>query len=499
MPIDDRTGRLRAAGLLSLALAAAPLTSAQSEFVYGPTASSDQGSRRVSAVSAACGGGFVSVGTSTAGGSTNSNVYVVRTTAAGAPIWELQYDIGPGSVDRGESIAVLAGGTGFVVAGSTQTATTAPADAFMLRLTCGGAIVWLNLYTTPNLAEGAFDLIEAQSGDAAFGTAAGDLVAAGFATNPAGSSDAMIFRVRSNGALLWSRRYDVGGAREQFRALTEARAIAPALTGDIVAVGSFNNGAAATQEQGYVARVNGNNGLIGAAPQCAAHYGNANAQRFEAVTDLRFTSTLPSQLVLGGISNSAATSNDLYLVRTQPNPCLPLQQRTMGDPAIGPLGDEYLFGLREIGVVMPAPNIAPLGGLALTGYVGRAATAVLDNDAFLLVANPTTLAPNVGSGRLYGDLAARQAVGVSILPHAAGFKITGFNDEDQQAVGDPRDLYLINADQSGNTTCQMAWAPPHVVPPFPATPVTTVNAPFLTQAPKTAAIINILTPFQNCP
>ncbi len=496
MYIVTRAGRLAAAGILAAAVTPAAL--AQSEWVYGPTASIDQGSRRVSAVPAVCGGGFVSVGTSTPSGTTNSNVYVVRTTAAGAPIWELQYDIGPGSIDRGESIAVLAAGNGFVVAGSTQAATTAPADAFLMRLNCGGGIVWLNLYAS-SLAEGAFDVIEAQSGDAAFGTAAGDLVAAGFATATAGGDDAMLFRVRNTGALIWHRRYGVTGAREHFRALTEARPIAPALTGDIVAAGSFNNGAATTAEQGYVARVNGNTGLIGAAPQCAAHYGDAATQRFEAVTDLRATSSVVGQLVFGGVTNSTTTSNDLYLLRTQANPCLPLQQRRIGESTTGALGDEWLFGLKEVAVVMPTPNIAPLGSLALTGYAGRAATTVLDNDAFLLVSDPVMLAPIAGSGRLYGDHGTRQEVGVSVFPHVAGFTIAGWNDADPQGVGDPRDLFLVNADPNGKTSCEAAWNPPHTVPPFPVTPVAPVTSLFMVATPKAAQITQLGTAFQSCP
>jgi hypothetical protein len=496
MRIVTRAGRLMAAGVLAAAVA--PVALAQSEWVYGPTASVDQGSRRVSAVPAVCGGGFVSVGTGTPSGSTNSNVYVVRTTAAGAPIWELQYDIGPGSIDRGESIAVLAAGSGFVVAGSTQAASTAPADAFLMRLNCGGGIVWLNLYGS-SLAEGALDVIEAQSGDAAFGTAAGDLVAAGFATSTAGNPDAMLFRVRNNGALIWHRRYDVGSAREQFRALAEARPIAPALTGDIVAAGWLNNSTSTLGDQGYVARVNGNNGLIGAAPQCAAHYGDSTTQRFEAVTDLRATTSVLGHLVFGGVTNSATSSNDIYLLRTQANPCLPLQQRRIGDPVTGALGDEWLFGLKEIAVAMPTPNIAPFGNLALTGYAGRAATSVLDNDAFLLVSNPTTLAPNAGSGRLYGDHGTRQEVGVSVFPHAAGFTIAGWDDADPQAVGDPRDLYLINADPNGKTSCEATWAPTDSVPPFPVSVVTPVVAPFMTASPKAAAIIQLGTAFQSCP
>ncbi len=491
----ERTGPVaRAAGFLILSLAVlAPLASAQTEWVYGPTASSDQGSRRVSAVSAACGGGFVSVGTGTASGTVNSNVYVVRTTAAGAAIWELQYDIGPGGVDRGESIAVLASGTGFVVTGSTRPATGGQADAFLMRLDCAGNVVWLNVYAS-GLHEEGLDVIEARTGDAAFGTAIGDLVVAGRATNPAGDTDAMIFRVRATGILLWSRRYDVGNARDHFRALTEARAIAPALTGDIVAVGSWNAGAVATGEQGYVARVNGNNGTIGAAPQCAALYGDANTQRFEAVTDLRNTLALNNQLVLAGLTTSAAGGNDIYLVRTQPNPCLWVQQRRIGDPITSNLGDELLFGLRE---VLNPVAIAPTGRLALTGSVGTASTSVLDNDAFLLIADQTTLAPT--TGRRYGDHATRQEVGVSVFPHAAGFTIAGFNDADPQAVGDPRDLYLINAGGGGQTSCELIWNPTHVTLGFVPTPVTPLPVSFLTQTPMTQSIIPLGTGFQSCP
>ena len=492
MHIAIHARRLATAGVLAAALAPAAL--AQTEWVYGPTASTDQGARRVSPVSTACGGGFVSVGTSIAGG--NSNVYVVRTTAAGAPIWELQYDIGPGQNDRGESIVALSAGTGFVVAGST-TGTSGSTDAFLMRLSCGGGIVWLNVYTSPT-AEGAFDVIETRSGDAAFGTAVGDLVAAGFATNPAGSTDAMIFRVRSNGNMIWNRRYDVAGAREQFRALIDARPTPPALAGDIV-VGGWIDPGTGTVQQGYVARVDGNNGAIAGGLQCAAHYGDASPQRFEAVTDIAATSALVGQFVFGGVTSGPNTSNDIYLLRTQPNPCLPLQQRRIGDSASAVFGDEVLTGLKEVAVVMPTPNIGPLGSLALTGHVGTASTAVADNDASLLVVAPTTLAPLPGSGRLYGDHATRYESGASVVAHAAGFTIAGWNDADPQAVGDARDLYVVNADVNGNTTCQAPWAPTHIVPLFPVTTVTPTIAPFMTQAPKTAAIVSILTGFQSCP
>jgi hypothetical protein len=452
----------------------------------------------VSAVPAACGDGFVSVSTSTAAGTTNSDVYVVRTTAAGAPLWERRYDLGPGAQDHGESIAVLAAGDGFVVAGSTQPGRAA-SDAFLMRLDCAGGILWLNAYGGA-WADGAFDVIEAQSGDAAFRTAAGDLVAAGFTTSPTtGLTEAILFRVRPDGALVWQRRYDTAGAATQFRALTEARAIAPALTGDIVAAGSFNRATSGLGEQGLAARVNGNSGLIGAAPQCVAHYGDANTQRFEAVAELRLTTSVLGHLVFGGVNNSAATSNDIYLVRTLANPCVPQQQQRIGDPTTGALGDEWLFGLTEVSAAMPSPNIAPLGSLALTGFAGDASTPARDNDAFLVVADPITLIPAPGSARLYGDFAARHDVGVSIVQHSAGFTIAGATEADPQSVGDPLDLYLIHTDPNGQTTCDVSWSPKYIAPTYPAGRVLPVTTPFGTASTLPAEIAEPAAAFQACP
>lgn len=494
---DGAVRLLWAAAALALALASlAPPASAQPwEFVYGPTGSRDQGNRRVAPVRyCGAGGGYVAVGTTTPTTSTNSNVYFVRTAASGAPVLELQYDLGPGFVDSGESIVELRDGSGFVIAGATRPSATVTSDAFLLKISCTGGIVWLNLYAS-SLNEGAFDVIEAASGDTAFGTAAGDLVVAGIATNPSGDSDAMLFRTRANGNLLWNRRYDVGHASEYFHALTETRpTVSPA--GDIVAVGSFTAPVTPANEQAYAVRVSGNTGLIGAAPQCAATIGGPDAERFESVTDVRYTAALAGQLVMAGVTSSTASSNDVFMVRTQANPCVMLQERRIGDPAGGPYGDEYAFDVKEVAAALA---IAPVGRLALTGYAGKAATSVADNDAFLLIADQTSLAPIAGTGRLYGDHATRQEVGVSIFPHATGFVIAGLNDADPQAVGDPRDLYLVNADTNGKTSCEIAWNPPSSVPAFPYPSVSPAAVTFLTQSPKTASIIQQSTPYQVCP
>lgn len=483
-----------ALGILMLGLA--PSAAAQWQWAYGPANRVDLGARRVAAVPG-CGGGFVAVGTSSTSVAPpfTSDVYVVRTAANGssavAPGWEKLYDIGPGHIDGGESIAVLANGDGFVVAGLTRASAAVPADPFLMRLDCLGNVVWLNLYPGPS-NEGAVDVVEARTGDPAFGTAAGDLVAAGFATGAAGDTDGLIFRVRSDGTLLWSQRYDVAGGQESFRALTETRPSTGSPTGDIAAAGRLNAG----NDQGFVVRVSGDTGAFGPSPRCAAHYGNADPQRFEALVELT-VAPHAGQLVLGGVTASSLGSNDIYLLRTAANPCSPLAQSRIGDPVVGALGDESLYGLSE--VLTPLP-IAPAGRLALTGQVGTASTTAADNDVFLLIADPATLAP--GPGFRYGDFGPDDEGGRSVAAHAGGFVIAGYNVNALPA-GDPRDLELIGANGNGQTflggqACSMTWAPPLKNPVFVAAAPNVSIAPILSQGPKPWVVTPILTPAEHC-
>ncbi len=129
------------------------------------------------------------------------------------------------------------------------------------------------------------DLIQLATGNAAFGTAAGDFAVAGSWFNGA-NEDAFLMRTNAAGALIWDLTYHAGGV-EAFNALTEAGPLTTQPTADIVAVGRFNkiNG----DLQGLVARVNGDTGAIGLAPQCLAHHGLAatNSQEvYNSVTTL---------------------------------------------------------------------------------------------------------------------------------------------------------------------------------------------------------------------
>src|SRR5687767_8128553 len=173
--------------VLLLAATAAPAIAQPYEFAYGPAGTSDRGMRGTTAVNVCPGGGSVSVGTS--GSGATARVYVVRTNGAGGPIWERFYDLSPvtgfvAGFESGESITELKDGSGFVVAGTTRPASTAPRDAFLLKINCSGWWTWAQAYHSP-ADEGALNVVEARTGDPAWGTAPGDLIVSGFAPDPA--------------------------------------------------------------------------------------------------------------------------------------------------------------------------------------------------------------------------------------------------------------------------------------------------------------------------
>ena len=396
-------------------------------------------------------------------------------------MFERRYNVGPGSIDRGSSIVELRNGSGFVVVGSSASPFGMD-DVLLIRTDCNGNTLFTVTYGSP-LRDVASDVIEATSGNAAFGTAAGDLVISGTTTNPAGNNtDGLLLRVRGNGALIWNRRYDVNSVNEGFASLTEARPSLASPTGDIVAVGNWKSGAA--PDQGYVARVSGDTGGLGGGNTCAASYGGPDTDRFTGVVESRVGATA-GQLLFSGSSFSAAQANDIYLVRAQPNPCVSITQRRIGSPATSALGDESAADMKQLTAPM---GVGPAGALVLTGSVGASGTNAFD--AFLLSVDVTTLIPI--TGRRYGDHAARRDQGLSLFEVPAAFGpgivISGVSDSDFQAVGDPRDLYLVRTDTNGNTSCNAPFAAPHFLVTFPPATLTPLSAPILTAVARPVGV-----------
>src|SRR5262249_32471713 len=194
--------------------------------------------------------------------------------------------------------------------------------------------------------------------------------------------DGMLMRTRSDGTLIWNQRYNTGNTHEFFRALTETTSPTGAGTGDVVGVGVF---AVGTTLKGYAVRVNGNTGLIGAAPQGATIHGGRNADGFESVVELHSPGFL-GNLVMVGETRSAATASDIWAVRTGPSPAALLAQRRIGVGASAALGEEVALDVIE--VTNPLAIAAP-GQLALTGHAGQLGTTA--DDALLLIVDQPSL------------------------------------------------------------------------------------------------------------
>ncbi len=494
--MDNTFARTRAvvgAAAVAAGLLAAGTASAQPfEYVFGEKSTVETGARRVKPVEVCPDGGFIAVGT-TANSPAPSDAYLVRTKADGSPIWEVRYDIGPGGIDGGQALAEASDGSGFVVLGTTQRTSGSPTHAYLLKVKCDGGPVWAQVYESGS-QESGFDLVEAQTGDPFFGTRRGDLLVAGAARNPAGHWDAMLFRTRADGTLIWNWRYDNNSAAEILRGLTEAKPTGGGGTGDVVAAGlALNLGG--PRIMGYTLRVNGNTGLVGAAPQRAVVYPAGDHLAFESVAELR-NSTFAGELVVTGavIGPATSTSSDLLLLKTKADPLSLLGAMRIGDPASAPLGAEWAYDLHEVSHPL---TIARPGDLALTGRA--ASTSSSEVEAFLLVADPSSLKPHPATGRLYGDHVDRRDWGVSVADHDRGFVIAGVSESDFQGVSDPSDLYLIGADDAGKTNCVKEWEPRYdELRPDPVRILPT-RAAFLDPVRVDVKAVRQDTAYPNCP
>jgi hypothetical protein len=337
-------------------------------------------------------------------------------------------------------------------------------------------------------------VVEARTGTPSLGTNRGDILVAGITINPVnGTRDSLLMRTDAAGTLIWNQRYNIGTVHEMFRALTEARPTSGATgTGDVVAVGQL---AVGTLVQGYAVRVDGNTGLIGPAPQGAAMYGGPDQEGFESVVELQ-TAPFAGNLVMVGATRSAANAADIWAVRTAPAISTVFVQRRLGAAATDPLGEEVALDVNE--VTNPMPLFAA-GRLALTGHAGRPGTPA--DDAFLLVLGQGSLAPLPGSGELFGDHGARRDWGVSIEDHPKGFIIAGFSDSNLEGASpaDVRDLYLVNTDAAGQTTCSKDWSVPHVLTQFPADPIPQIPTRFLLPSPQHVSSERRDTRIRVCP
>lgn len=74
------------------------------------------------------------------------DVYVVRTDASGARVWEYRYDIrGTHVNDTGYGIRQVDGQEKFIITGGTQLG-EGGSDMFLLEIDCNGAVNWSKVF-----------------------------------------------------------------------------------------------------------------------------------------------------------------------------------------------------------------------------------------------------------------------------------------------------------------------------------------------------------------
>ncbi len=246
--------------------------------------------------------------------------------------------------------------------------------------------------------------------------------------------------------------------------------------------------------------MSGDTGLIGGPLQCAFTYGGPRDESFSAVDRAahRAADRQPGDgrpLDLARVSARTSTWS-----RPSATPCNVLAQATIGNSTTAAFG-EAAADVKEVLVAVDPLLGVPVGSLALTGY--RGTTLGTNRDAFLLFAKNTNLFGITGT--LFGDHATRNDAGASLAQNVPGglnppgFILAGMSESDFAAIGDPRDLYQVQADNSAKTSCSISWVPPSNPQTWVSTSPATVTGAVVTPIAIPTDFLSLNTNFINCP
>ncbi len=451
--------------------------------VIGGDTCRDAGKRGVKQV-LDCGGSpypserFITIGEtfSTTGCSTSDVLFSIVNQQG--RLWQGRtYDIG-GNDTAFDITPILSSSliTGFVITGVTDMPNNrceSNRDIFLLNVDCMGKVVWLYTYGTLDSEEVAYEVIQATTGDGV-NTFAGDYIIAGWTRGTgAGQRDGYLLRVSSNGATIrWDKTY--GGEKDDFfYAAKEAVTIAPAVTGDVFAVGGSNSWTAGGDYDGYAVRTNGNTGTFTTAEHGAGIHGNGTSASLEPADDIfraveQITLTACAQddmLMAGATLNAPSVSAEIYLVQVKGHPANYKYDEYIGDNNNG--WDEA-FDIKEI-----TNTSLNAGNLIMTGRSDFDTIGFGGDDVFL-----TEIVPAVAGGFnctgtysglgfapggigyiLFGGSnndwgwAVNQIAPTGINP--AGFIVCGFEKSNLAGVipADPEDKYIIRTAANGLASC----------------------------------------------
>ena len=153
-------------------------------------------------------GGYIVAGMTNSFGADGSDVFLVKTDAAGDTLWTRTY--GESSEDNGRSIAQTSDG-GYIVAGETGCFATHSNDVYIVKTNAAGDTLWTRTY-------GGSDWDYGRS--VAQTTDGGYIVTGWTSSFGAGGPDVYVLKLSSSGDTVWTRTYggsdsDVGSSVTQ--------------------------------------------------------------------------------------------------------------------------------------------------------------------------------------------------------------------------------------------------------------------------------------------
>jgi len=460
-----RSARLSATWLwavLLLNLCSTKLVFAQAEFVYGGPNTRERGHNGVAPVTncVTVGGSYIAAGYSEAGaGSGVYDSYVVLHSTVG---WEVTVDVnGSGGNDVAYSVVEIpagggsTGNGGFLVVGTTDEPGGTSTDVYAMELDCNGNVNWIKTYGVAGVAEEGRDVVLTLNGSGppplpgGPAPTAGDYVIAGWSA-ASGTLDALLLRIDVNGTLVWDNTYDTGGD-DFLNAVIETNTIT---RGDIVAAGGTTGDCNGMGDQGLALRVDGNDGTLGLAPHGMADYGETAVEVFNNVVELTVQPEFGNLAFVGSTTYSGPT--EIYVVKTDPNPCTLLAQTMV----IGPIDTDINDAYDVTEVRTNYSSGAAYGDLALTG---EATNQTQNSEMFLLTLRPLDLAVSTVA-QTYGDQTPPGTGiyadgGRSLVEDGKGFMLCGYSMSNFLFNNDPEQLYLVKTDSRGISKCENPWAP----------------------------------------
>lgn len=400
-------------------------------------------------------GGYMSVGEtySRVDDCSESDIYIVRSRDDGSQLWAQSYNLGGN--DSATSIKEVfydpTGQEGFIITGVTENRygdCNPTRNAFLLRIDYCGNVLWVNTYGFEKTDEIGWEVVESPTPNEEYGTGPGDFIVAGSTTYPdGGSRNGYIIRAEgTNGNLIWDRFYPgPDGGDDYFHSLDIAVFNAPYYGGDIVAAGGTDSYGAGNQ--GWIVRVNANDGYFHTWPHNTVAYGGDDFEEFRSIRELRIG--CQSELVAVGTSLSLTGNNEVYVVETGSDPCEFINSVTFGNFQGFP--DEG-YSVREIPFDGPYYKA---GDLIVTGYMWALDEAGQQHreDVFLQVLECNAL--NLlgatmfygGSGTDWGWCVEPVDAAEGDACRSRGFIVTGFTQSQEFIGSDPQQLYLIKTDE----------------------------------------------------